>query len=138
MSNSDTDQRAFDAAWKICSAWDGKITKPVLRKAIDAALKEIAQPVADSDTIEALEACEQYFDNRADADCDQDGFIPNEEMIILSKVQSALEPLRVTKTVMPLPVEEADRFRRMVERRDEFIIANGLWDAFKEASRGED
>lgn len=91
-----------------------------------------------SDIIEALEECEAYFDNRADADCDQDGFIPNEEMKLLSKVQSALEPLRVTKTVMPLPAEEADRFRRMVERRDEFIIANGLWDAFKEASRGED
>lgn len=30
---------------------------------------------------------------------------------------------------------EAARLRRMVERRDEFIIANGLWDAFKEASR---
>jgi hypothetical protein len=34
--------------------------------------------------------------------------------------------------------QEANRLRRMVERRDEFIIANGLWDAFKEARRGED
>jgi hypothetical protein len=30
---------------------------------------------------------------------------------------------------------EPERFRRMVERRDEFIIANGLWGAFNEASR---
>jgi hypothetical protein len=36
-----TEDRAFLAAWKICSAWDGKITKPVLKKAIEAALKEI-------------------------------------------------------------------------------------------------
>jgi hypothetical protein len=35
------EQRAFLAAWKICSAWDGKITKPVLRKAIAAYVKEI-------------------------------------------------------------------------------------------------
>ncbi|MBX5140650.1 hypothetical protein HJB79_18010 [Rhizobium lentis] len=33
---------------------------------------------------------------------------------------------------------EIERLRRMVERRDEFIIANGLWDAFKGARRGED
>lgn len=36
-----TDDRALEAAWKACSAWDGKITKPVLRKAIEACLKEI-------------------------------------------------------------------------------------------------
>ncbi|MBX5089397.1 DUF551 domain-containing protein [Rhizobium lentis] len=34
------EDRAFAAAWKIVSAWDGKITKPVLRKAIDAAIAE--------------------------------------------------------------------------------------------------
>lgn len=36
-----TEERALEAAWKACSAWDGKITKPVLRKAIEAYLKEI-------------------------------------------------------------------------------------------------
>jgi hypothetical protein len=36
-----TEERAFLAAWKICSAWDGKITKPVLRKAIAAYVKEV-------------------------------------------------------------------------------------------------
>ena len=30
------------------------------------------------------------FDNRADADCDQDGFIPNEEMTLLSVVRAAI------------------------------------------------
>ncbi|TAX57160.1 hypothetical protein ELI01_18965 [Rhizobium leguminosarum] len=34
------EEHAFLAAWKICSAWDGKITKPVLRKAIEAAVSE--------------------------------------------------------------------------------------------------
>lgn len=35
--------------------------------------------------------CEEYFDNRADADCDQDGFIPNEEMKLLQVVREALK-----------------------------------------------
>ena len=38
---------------------------------------------------EALDACEDYFDNKADADCDQDGFIPNEEMKLLTLVRAA-------------------------------------------------
>jgi len=41
----------------------------------------------------ALDECEDYFDNRADADCDQDGFIPNEEMKLLHVVRTALERL---------------------------------------------
>lgn len=40
---------------------------------------------------EALAECEDYFDNRADADCDQDGFIPNKEMEILHVVRTALK-----------------------------------------------
>lgn len=42
MSCSDPtpEECAFLAAWKICSAWDGKITKPVLRKVIAAYVKE--------------------------------------------------------------------------------------------------
>jgi imidazolonepropionase-like amidohydrolase len=39
---------------------------------------------------EALDACEDYFDSRQDADCDQDGFIPNEEMRLLHQVSKAL------------------------------------------------
>lgn len=39
--HSTRDDRAFEAAWKACSSWDGKITKPVLRKAIEAYIKEI-------------------------------------------------------------------------------------------------
>ena len=40
---------------------------------------------------EALDECEDYFDNRADADCDQDGFIPNKEMQLLTTVRAALK-----------------------------------------------
>ena len=46
--------------------------------------------VAIPDLLSALLECEAYFDNRADADCDQDGFIPNEEMKLLSEVREAI------------------------------------------------
>jgi len=55
---------------------------------------------------EALLACEDYLDKRADADCDQDGFIPNEEMILLSSVRAALEPMKATKEAPSLVVDE--------------------------------
>ncbi|WP_190241463.1 hypothetical protein [Rhizobium sp. N122] len=42
------------------------------------------------EVLEALLQCEDYFDNKADADCDQDGFIPNKEMVLLSKVREAI------------------------------------------------
>jgi len=44
-----------------------------------------------ADVIDALERCEEYFDNRADADCDQDGYVPNEEMKLLQVVRDALK-----------------------------------------------
>lgn len=43
-----------------------------------------------ADLIAALQECEEYFDQRADADCDQDGYIPNEEMKLLTLVRDAL------------------------------------------------
>lgn len=46
--------------------------------------------------IDALTECEEYFDNRADADCDQDGFIPNKEMRLLSVVRTARAALSST------------------------------------------
>lgn len=39
-----------------------------------------------NDMIEVLDACETYFDNKADADGEE----PNREMILLSMVQAAL------------------------------------------------
>lgn len=38
----------------------------------------------------ALQECAEYFEDRADADCDQDGYIPNEEMKLLGEVREAL------------------------------------------------
>lgn len=42
--------------------------------------------------VEALDDCEDYFDNRADADCEGDPlqFVPNKEMRLLSQVREAL------------------------------------------------
>lgn len=40
--------------------------------------------------VEALEACEEYFDNKADADHDETGFVPNREMVLLKMVRDAL------------------------------------------------
>lgn len=42
------------------------------------------------DLLDALRECGDYFDNRADADCDQDGYIPNKEMQLLTVVRDAL------------------------------------------------
>lgn len=38
----------------------------------------------------ALNQCREYFEERADADCDQDGFIPNEEMRMVTEIDEAL------------------------------------------------
>jgi hypothetical protein len=48
------------------------------------------EKVALSMAQEALEACEEYFDDRQDADCDDGGFVPNEEMRLLVLVTKAL------------------------------------------------
>lgn len=42
----------------------------------------------------ALNAAREYFDNRADADCDQDGFIPNAEMRLVSEIDAALSQFK--------------------------------------------
>lgn len=60
---------------------------PSDKEEIDANGRLIA---AAPDLLEALEQCEEYFDNRADADCDQDGYIPNKEMQLLQVVRDAL------------------------------------------------
>ncbi len=39
----------------------------------------------------AMQQCEEYFADRADADCDQDGYIPNKEMQLLMTVKAALD-----------------------------------------------
>ena len=59
-------------------------------EAAEAAQREAIAEVAR--LREALETAREYFDNHADADCDQDGFIPNAEMRIVAEIDSALTP----------------------------------------------
>lgn len=42
------------------------------------------------DILDALSEAEEYFENRADADYDQDGFVPNEEMKLLKTLRDAI------------------------------------------------
>jgi len=49
-----------------------------------------------ADLIELLIECEEYFDDLADADCDETGFIPNKEMRLLTMVREALRKVGVT------------------------------------------
>lgn len=49
----------------------------------------------------ALVECEIYLETRADADCDQDGFIPNEEMRLLVEVKEVLSHHRRAESHSP-------------------------------------
>ncbi|MCX2699356.1 hypothetical protein [Ochrobactrum chromiisoli] len=52
-----------------------------------------AQALEEAAILEALEECEAYFDDRSDADHDETGFVPNEEMRILVSVRAAIRAL---------------------------------------------
>ncbi|MGX5719877.1 hypothetical protein [Shinella zoogloeoides] len=71
-----------------------------------------------------------YLSNRSDADCDQDGFQPNKEMVLLSKVQSALEHFSTTKPVTLQSADDllnaASGMKRIVEELDG-AIKHGTW-----------
>lgn len=61
------------------------------RNVAAATTPEIARLIAASpDMLEALYEAEEYFDNRADADHDETGFVPNEEMKLLTVVRAAI------------------------------------------------
>lgn len=77
-----------------------------------AALK--ASEERETAAVEALEQCEEYFDNRADADCDQDGFIPNKEMRLLSVVRAARSALENG----PTPLADATKKDPGTEQRE--------------------
>lgn len=52
--------------------------------------KEIKMASALDEMTDVLEECEAYFDNKADADHDESGFVPNREMVLLSAVKAAI------------------------------------------------
>lgn len=66
----------------------------MMERAIDLALENDDELKAAYERIKELEYLlsdlDDYFDGRADADCDQDGFIPNEEMKLLSRIRELL------------------------------------------------
>ena len=71
--------RVRDRHERMHTLWAGEAKK---RKAAEGIIAEMT---------DALEECGEYFDNRADADFNtEDGFIPNEEMRLLSVVKEAL------------------------------------------------
>jgi len=45
---------------------------------------------AHDELIEALNECAEYFERFSDADYDQDGFVPNKEMEMLSMIKRAM------------------------------------------------
>jgi hypothetical protein len=47
--------------------------------------------------IDALQECEEYFDNHADADHNGERYIPNNAMKMLTTVREALEKAGVTR-----------------------------------------
>ena len=62
---------------------------------VTAALKAVHEAMVNATALiermsEALLECEGYFDQRADADHDDTGFVPNKEMRLLTVVRSAL------------------------------------------------
>jgi len=85
----------FDAAAEYANESSVASIRPDLRMAFVAGAEWQWQRVGAKDAEiarlrEVLDQCEDYFDNRADADCDQDGFQPNREMVLLSVVRAAL------------------------------------------------
>lgn len=64
---------------------DAKATLDTVRAERDA-LRAVLKA---ADLSQLLEDVREYMDDRADADCDSDGFIPNAEMKIAQAVQIA-------------------------------------------------
>lgn len=66
----------------------------MMERAIDLALDQDDELKAAYERIKELEYLlgdlDEYFDGRADADCDQEGFIPNEEMKILTRIRELI------------------------------------------------
>jgi hypothetical protein len=65
-----------------------------MERALDIASERDEELKAAYERIKELEFLlsdlDEYFDGRADADCDQDGFIPNEEMKMLTRIRELI------------------------------------------------
>ena len=89
---------AWQYRWKLDGEWtnwrvsDASQKHPILKDLEERPLysRPAIAEAAIAAMTEALIECEDYFDNRADADCDQDGFVPNREMRLLNTIRSAL------------------------------------------------
>ena len=62
-------------------------------KAIDEFEKQVEQE--HKEVKEVLAEIREYFDNRADADHDGEGYVPNEAMKILSTIDSLTQKLKL-------------------------------------------
>lgn len=66
----------------------------MMDRALDLAFEKEEELKAAYERIKEIEflLCDldEYFDDRADADCDQDGFVPNEEMKLLTRIRELL------------------------------------------------
>jgi hypothetical protein len=62
-----------------------------ISRSIDAKHEELAAAYERIKQLEGtLGECREYFDQRSDADCDQDGYIPNEEMKLLCEIDEVM------------------------------------------------
>lgn len=67
----------------------------------------------------ALNEAAEYFADRADADCDQDGFIPNREMGLLQEMEEAMGALDAAIPKAPGPSAHDTSERSVLARDDD-------------------
>jgi hypothetical protein len=117
-----------------------KIQADIVKTAIEVAARYHSGPSASGDlagmigealtaerrrcaelTMPALTECAEYFAQRSDADCDQDGFIPNEENKLLTLVDDVVNRI---KQVMPTVIIGEETIARL--RSGEAVEAAGI------------
>jgi hypothetical protein len=71
-----------------CCGLDTNERREVVRAILEASTEKLFERITHLTNV--LADCEDYFDRRSDADCDQDGFIPNDEMRHLTAIREAI------------------------------------------------
>jgi hypothetical protein len=71
----------------------GAVVDETKRTIEDMSRKILKLELAASLASSAMNEAAEYFDDLADADCDQDGFIPNREMRLHQEVEEAIRAL---------------------------------------------